>query len=556
MAVNAVVLLYLNQRDLRTYFGDPDSDEHTPTEPRISSCCSATSRCCGSRTRNCSSRCRPAPMSSTASCSRARRCARPGWRSPTDRWTSTPSPRRATRRPARPSSCGSCRAPSTSIELARWRNRPDRQLFSAPGRLARVGLAARLVDAGLVMSLLPARSRPGRHRGGRVGALRRDPREGPERRLPRPGDPRGPLGRPPLHVPVRHERLALHVRGRQRPRGRLGAMLRRPRAARRRGAAAGLVLRRHPRREGRRPAPPLGRPEVREHRRAIRSSIPGAGSHATTSSPASTSCGCRSRASATSTGRSTSSAGCGATRSTSPIRATSPRWPSARFSVPFVDYARGDGIKIGPGGDIAWTPDLIGDDDRWVDRYHGLWGLDTGDRFAGERAPAGPKYTRTGTVRQSWHDPLGFAGLDKVAPPSQAIPVLEARLVELRTEQPTPIRRRSRRSRPACRCSRRRSPPSGRRLGVEKYRAARVVELHERRGEAGRGPDPGRSSSRRRSTAGDRRLDGAARRPRRRPALAPAPCGRPRAAGRHPATPAGRDLGGPQRRACSSSPSP
>jgi hypothetical protein len=105
------------------------------------------------------------------------------------------------------------------------------------------------------------------------------------------------------------------------------------------------------------------------------------------------------------------------------------------LSVPFVDYARGDGIAVGPGGDIAWTPILIGDDDPWVHRYRGLWGLDTGDRFAGERAPAGPKYTRIGTVRQSWHDPLGFAGLDKVAPPSQAIPVLESRVAELVSER-------------------------------------------------------------------------------------------------------------------------
>ena len=55
--------------------------------------------------------------------------------------------------------------------------------------------------------------------------------------------------------------------------------------------------------------------------------------------------------------------------------------------------------------------------DDWVDGYRGLFGLDTHDRFAGERAPAGPKYKRTGTVRQSWNDPLGFAGLDKSAPP-------------------------------------------------------------------------------------------------------------------------------------------
>jgi hypothetical protein len=101
------------------------------------------------------------------------------------------------------------------------------------------------------------------------------------------------------------------------------------------------------------------------------------------------------------------------------------------LSVPFVDYARGDGRSVGPGADVEWTPIIIGDDDGWVDRYRGLWGLDTGDRFAGERAPAGPKFTRTGTVRQSWHDPLGFAGLDKVAPPSQAIPTLEARLAEV-----------------------------------------------------------------------------------------------------------------------------
>ncbi len=44
--------------------------------------------------------------------------------------------------------------PMGSIELARWRNRSGRPVFKAPGRLARVGLLARLVDAGLVLSLL------------------------------------------------------------------------------------------------------------------------------------------------------------------------------------------------------------------------------------------------------------------------------------------------------------------------------------------------------------------------------------------------------------------
>jgi len=103
--------------------------------------------------------------------------------------------------------------------------------------------------------------------------------------------------------------------------------------------------------------------------------------------------------------------------------------------VPFVDYARGDGPTVGPGCDHEWTPLLVADADPWLDRYRGLWGLDTGDRFAGERAPAGPKYTRVGTVRQSWSDPLGFAGLAKVSPPSRAPGVLEARIREIEVER-------------------------------------------------------------------------------------------------------------------------
>jgi hypothetical protein len=105
------------------------------------------------------------------------------------------------------------------------------------------------------------------------------------------------------------------------------------------------------------------------------------------------------------------------------------------LSVPFVDYARGDGPTVGPGCDHEWTPLLVSDADPWLDGYRGLWGLDTGDRFAGERAPAGPKYTRVGTVRQSWSDPLGFAGLAKVSPPSRAPGVLEARIREIEAER-------------------------------------------------------------------------------------------------------------------------
>lgn len=104
-------------------------------------------------------------------------------------------------------------------------------------------------------------------------------------------------------------------------------------------------------------------------------------------------------------------------------------------SVPFVDYARGDGLAVGPGRDHAWSPIVIGDDVGWVDRYRGLWGLDTGDRMAGERAPAGPKYTRTGGVRQSWNDPLSFVGLAGAPTPTAARQVMEARIEALRTER-------------------------------------------------------------------------------------------------------------------------
>jgi len=104
------------------------------------------------------------------------------------------------------------------------------------------------------------------------------------------------------------------------------------------------------------------------------------------------------------------------------------------LNVGFIDYGRGNGLTIGPGGDAAWTPIPIDDGVAWVDGYRGLFGLDTYDRFAGERAPAGPKYNRNGSVRQTWHDPLGWAGLAKVAPPHRAPAVLEERIAALDAE--------------------------------------------------------------------------------------------------------------------------
>lgn len=95
------------------------------------------------------------------------------------------------------------------------------------------------------------------------------------------------------------------------------------------------------------------------------------------------------------------------------------------FRIPFVDFARGDGLAIGKGKTHAWSPVMIDESTPWVSRYRGLWGLFARDPISGENAPAGPMYNRDGSPRSSWYDPLGFAGLDKVPPPPIALQLLE-----------------------------------------------------------------------------------------------------------------------------------
>ncbi len=90
------------------------------------------------------------------------------------------------------------------------------------------------------------------------------------------------------------------------------------------------------------------------------------------------------------------------------------------FGIPYIDYARGDGPGCGPGQALAWHPVVISDQTPWVRDFRGLWGHDTRDRFGGERGPAGPRYDRDATVRVSWADPVGWAGLAKVAPNADA----------------------------------------------------------------------------------------------------------------------------------------
>jgi hypothetical protein len=103
---------------------------------------------------------------------------------------------------------------------------------------------------------------------------------------------------------------------------------------------------------------------------------------------------------------------------------------SGYFSIPFVDYARGDGLSVGDGGDRAWDePRLISDPPPdWVSGYRGLWGLYARDPFEGEDAPAGPMYNRDKSINRAWYDPVGWAGLDKVAPPTETLEaILEQR---------------------------------------------------------------------------------------------------------------------------------
>jgi hypothetical protein len=117
--------------------------------------------------------------------------------------------------------------------------------------------------------------------------------------------------------------------------------------------------------------------------------------------------------------------------------------PYELFTIPFVDYGRGDGLSIGLGQDREWDPPRLMLDPlpSWVSGYRGLWGLYTHDPFAGEDAPAGPMYDRDKTISREWYDPVGWAGLDKVPTRGEQLDVIlkrqadiEARRLSLRAE--------------------------------------------------------------------------------------------------------------------------
>jgi hypothetical protein len=322
--------------------------------------------------------------------------------------------------------------PLTGVELARWRARPDRPSFQAPGRLARVGLFARIVDAAFNVSLFLRGTVPG---GTALAAWAKyhrmseaDPRPVYHGRVVREdgwivlqyllfyvmNDWRTHFGGANDHE-ADWEQVFVYLE--DRPDGprpvwcAAAAHESRGDDLRRRWDDPGLH------REGDHPVLYVG-----------------AGSHATYFEP-------------------------GEYVTTVPVpgyrplrgllealrvlwrdvlRQVDPGDLTVRLgswlSVPFIDYARGDGRAVGPGHGEEWTGLLIGEEVPWVSRYRGLFGLDTYDRFAGERAPAGPKFARDGTIRRSWFDPLGWAGLSKAAPPGRAAPVLRSHVEALAAE--------------------------------------------------------------------------------------------------------------------------
>jgi hypothetical protein len=87
------------------------------------------------------------------------------------------------------------------------------------------------------------------------------------------------------------------------------------------------------------------------------------------------------------------------------------------LTIPFVDYARGDGDTLGPGQQHEWArPRLLSPAPAWVNRFRGHWGIDARDPMSGENAPTGPMYEAGGTQRRAWLDPTGWCGLSGVSP--------------------------------------------------------------------------------------------------------------------------------------------
>lgn len=105
------------------------------------------------------------------------------------------------------------------------------------------------------------------------------------------------------------------------------------------------------------------------------------------------------------------------------------------FVIPFVEYARGDGLSIGPGQRHEWECELLDPAPKWLTEYRGMWGLFVRDPVGGENAPAGPMYNRDGQPRFSWYAPSAYAGLDSMPTPAGAAAALSSRRDALEEQQ-------------------------------------------------------------------------------------------------------------------------
>jgi hypothetical protein len=327
--------------------------------------------------------------------------------------------------------------PMDGLALARWNRRADRPHFRAPGRLARVGLFARLVDAGFNASLLVRGSVPGGTAAAaaqRYGTIReRDPRVVYHGRVVRRD---GWIVLHYLFIYAMNDWRSSFF-GANDHEADLEQVF--------------VVLEEPPKRRGAKPIPRWVGCAAHDYhgddlrRRWDDPTLTFVGGHPVIFA------GAGSHAAYFEAGEYVTQVPLPAFRPArgalealrrfwrDTLRQDDPGDLAARvesaLSIPFVDYARGDGVVVGPGGDIEWTPVVVTDETPWIDGFRGLWGLDTKDRFAGERAPAGPKYNRNATARQSWNDPLGFLGLDKLPPPGRLPAVLRERIAALEAER-------------------------------------------------------------------------------------------------------------------------
>ena len=323
--------------------------------------------------------------------------------------------------------------PLGSVELARWRLRPERVRFSAPGRLARVGLFARLIDAGFTASLLLRGSVP----GGTAAAAQI------KYEAMRAADPRYVYhGR----VVREHGWICLHylffyfmndyrstfygVNDHEADWEQVFIYLEdAPDGPRRSGS-------RRPRTTT--PATSCGAAgTIRRSRRSATtwSSTRAPARMPRTSSAASTSPRCPSRRSEGSAASSTSLREFWRDTLRQPDPGDLRAALSSALSVPFVDYARGDGLVVGPGEAATWTPRARSTTTStgWTATAASSASTPTTGSPASARRRA--RSTRApGTVRQSWNDPLGFAGLDKSAPPWRAPEVIGERIAGLEEE--------------------------------------------------------------------------------------------------------------------------